>query len=665
MGKQLKSVPRLTLVFIITLIVSGSILTYFSFNNITNFKELTIKKISEEQEAILDEVTGAFEKSIEDIAAGYSNPASAWGKDTLAGVLNSFAIHKNYVFLKPLYNDGLSVKPAMASSASYLQTYFLAEIAEYQDNNLAKARDYYRQCLAQSKNARDSAKSLNALARVYVKLDQNDRAYNSYSAIINNHYSTLNESGFPYSYYAVNRILNLEVSPADSILIYDISSFISRLERGEILLNQSTAGIIDQIESWADQSGISNESLMSGISDDIGKIKVQLDFISEYSDIITSGLMAGGNPNMPVLIGNFSAFRGIEPDNSDLVIINMERDTAYGFVLKLEDLWEYTIDELSFPETEFENSVDLIKSDDNHLIIEGDLTALSTISVFFPSHQVKVNLKNQNIVNEYVAQRSWVYGIALVLLLGGMILGVVLILRDIQRESRMASFRSDFVSNVTHELKTPLTSINMFAESIYYGKGLSEAEQKQYSNVIIKESGNLRRMINNILSFSIKEGGKQNYQFKRSNLSVLVKSTLEEMDYWLEKQKFSIESKIEEDIWINADPEAIKQALSNLINNAIKYSPIEKKLAVRLYSSVEKVIVEIEDSGIGIPGDQIDKIFEKFYRVRSQDMESTSGTGIGLTVTRDIIEAHGGRIEVSSIIDKGSTFKIILNINIS
>jgi signal transduction histidine kinase len=665
MVKRLKSVPRLTLIFISTLIVSGSILTYFSINNISNFKELTIKKISEEQELIVDEVIIAFEKRIEDIAKGYSGPALVWGKNTAGGVLNSFAIGKFGVFLKPWYSDRLSIKPIRASSASYIEAYRLGEISEYQERNPAKAQRYYRRCLEQSADSRDSAKSCNALARVYDKLGKYDLALEKYSDIINKHYSTLNESGFPFCYYAFNQIVGLDRLPEDSIMIKDFSFFISKMVSGQILLNQSSGEIINQIDTWVRQSDISSENRKTNILKDIETIKGYLKFISDYYDVITAGLAAGGNPDLPILMEDFTAFRGIEPDNSDLVLMNMQPDTVFGFVLKLDALWEYAIDGISLPEPEFENNIDLIKSDDGHVMGEGDLTAISGISVFFPSHQIKVNLKNQNIVNEYVAQRSWVYGIALVLLLGGMILGIVLILRDIKRESRLASLRSDFVSNVTHELKTPLTSINMFAESIYLGGGLSEEEQKQYSNVIIKESGNLRRMINNILSFSIKEGGKQNYQFKKTDLSLTVKSILEEMNYWLEKHRFIIEAKIEDGIWINADQEAIKQAISNLINNAIKYSPTEKKLRVRLYGADGDAVLEIEDSGIGIPEDKLQKIFEKFYRVRSQDMESTSGTGIGLTVTRDIVEAHGGRIEVSSIIDRGSTFKIILNINIS
>jgi len=236
-----------------------------------------------------------------------------------------------------------------------------------------------------------------------------------------------------------------------------------------------------------------------------------------------------------------------------------------------------------------------------------------------------------------------------------------LILRDIRREKRMALLRADFMSNVTHELKTPLTSISMFAESIYHGQAKTESDQKKFSNVIIKESGNLRRMINNILTFSVKEDDKLSYQFKETDISNLVKSTLEEMRYWLDLHNFNLVSNIQENVMVMADAEAFKQAMANLINNAIKYSPTTKSLNVRLYKLDTKIFIEVKDAGLGIPQDQIPRIFEKFYRVRSKDTEPTSGTGIGLTVTKDIIEAHGGSIQVNSELNKGSMFKITLN----
>jgi two-component system phosphate regulon sensor histidine kinase PhoR len=201
----------------------------------------------------------------------------------------------------------------------------------------------------------------------------------------------------------------------------------------------------------------------------------------------------------------------------------------------------------------------------------------------------------------------------------------------------------------------------MFAESIFHGQAKNESDQKKFSNVIIKESGNLRRMINNILTFSAKEDDKLRYQFKETDISMLVQSTLDEMAYWLDLHKFDLVTNIQEDVITLTDPEAFKQALANLINNAIKYSPTSKSLDVRLYKQDTKIFIEVKDAGLGISQDQIPRIFEKFYRVRSKDTEPTSGTGIGLTVTKDIIEAHGGSIQVSSDLNKGSTFTIILN----
>ena len=133
------------------------------------------------------------------------------------------------------------------------------------------------------------------------------------------------------------------------------------------------------------------------------------------------------------------------------------------------------------------------------------------------------------------------------------------------------------------------------------------------------------------------------------------------MDYWLEINKFNVSTEIEDGIFAYIDQEAIKQALSNLIGNAIKYSPVSKNLYVRLKKQTEKIIIEVEDTGLGIPKEQINLIFEKFYRVKSKENETPSGTGLGLTVTRDIIKAHNGELYVTSELKKGSKFTIILN----
>ena len=263
-------------------------------------------------------------------------------------------------------------------------------------------------------------------------------------------------------------------------------------------------------------------------------------------------------------------------------------------------------------------------------------------------------------MENFVRNRSWIYGIALVLLLGGMSLGIYLILRDINREKKMADMQSEFVSHVTHELKTPLTSINMFAETIFFERAKTPESRKKYANIIMKESEVLKRKIDNILEYSVRKNEKSKYKIRETDLSVLVDEVMEEMKYWLDINNFEVSVEKENDVITNVDADAIKQALSNLIGNAIKYSADRKQLFVRLYRKEDIISLEVEDRGIGIPKDQVDLIFEKFYRVKSHESESTTGTGLGLSVTRDIVNAHGGKIFVESEINKGSRFVIQL-----
>jgi two-component system phosphate regulon sensor histidine kinase PhoR len=265
------------------------------------------------------------------------------------------------------------------------------------------------------------------------------------------------------------------------------------------------------------------------------------------------------------------------------------------------------------------------------------------------------------VVKEAVRLRSWTYGIALVLLLGGLSLGIVLILRDIGREKKLAATQSEFVSHVTHELKTPLTSISMFAETIFLDRAKTPEARKKYSRIIMKESEVLKRKIDNILEYAVRKNEKSKYKIRENDLSALVDEVMEEMQYWLDINHFEVKVEKEGPVMALVDADAIKQTLSNLVGNAIKYSFDRKQLTVRLFRKEGKVFLEVEDKGIGIPKDQAELIFEKFYRVQSRENESTTGTGLGLSVTRDIVLAHGGEIKVQSRPGEGSLFTVILN----
>lgn len=312
-------------------------------------------------------------------------------------------------------------------------------------------------------------------------------------------------------------------------------------------------------------------------------------------------------------------------------------------------------------DTEFEYEIGLLKKVNRQNSQEAHLVTSTEISPYFPGHQILIKLKNEGLIDEFVRRRSWIYAIALALLLGGMVLGVLLILRDISREEHLAQLRSDFISNVTHELKTPLTSVQLFTESIILDRINSETDKKEYLRIILKETESLKRMINNILEFSKKEKGKQEYKFEEVNVTSLVHMAINDLDYWLVEKGFTLQTQMEDNVTATADQDALKQAIINLLSNAIKFSRERKEILVGIKEEKRAVMIEVEDKGIGIPEDQKDLIFEAFYRVGQKDAEDISGTGLGLTVVKEIVEAHHGKILVESQLNEGSKFTIILN----
>ena len=251
------------------------------------------------------------------------------------------------------------------------------------------------------------------------------------------------------------------------------------------------------------------------------------------------------------------------------------------------------------------------------------------------------------------------------LILGGLslilALGILHTYRNVSREMQVAKLKSDFVANVSHELRTPLALIRLYAETLELGRLNTPEKHEEYYRIIRKESERLTSLINNILDFSRIEAGRKEYDFRNTNLAELVRATLEAYRFQIEQHGFSFQEKIEEDVPpVRVDREAIARSLVNLINNAIKYSPNEKYLGVKLYRSNGTVKLEVEDRGIGIPRSEQSKIFDKFYRVGDPLVHNTKGSGLGLSLVQHIVQAHGGQVSVESAPGKGSRFTIAL-----
>jgi signal transduction histidine kinase len=244
-------------------------------------------------------------------------------------------------------------------------------------------------------------------------------------------------------------------------------------------------------------------------------------------------------------------------------------------------------------------------------------------------------------------------------LLGVIVAGVVATTRLIRRETEMAQLKSDFVANVSHDLKTPLSVIRMFAETLEMGRVRDEARRQEYYRVITRESERLSRLIDNVLDFSRIEGGRRRYEPVPTAVEPLVRETLEAFAYPLAQQGFKVDVDLAPDLpEVDMDPEAMAQALANLIDNAIKYSPAERRLGVDARVAGGRLLLTVTDRGVGIPRHEHARIFEKFYRVGRSDTQGARGSGVGLALVRHVAEAHGGGVTVESAPGGGSRFTL-------
>jgi signal transduction histidine kinase len=255
-------------------------------------------------------------------------------------------------------------------------------------------------------------------------------------------------------------------------------------------------------------------------------------------------------------------------------------------------------------------------------------------------------------------------GLLIAMLLAAIGAGGWLIVADLNRQLALVRQKTDFVSNVSHELKTPLTSIRMFSELLAEGRVVEPEKRQSYLNIITAEASRLTRLINNVLDFSRMERGEKKYNFQKCDLVDLVRETVETYRPHLESNGFRVQATWPESaVMINGDRDALAQVVVNLLSNAEKYSHGQKEIAVEVGSVQEPlphVEVRIMDRGTGVPRGCEERIFEQFYRAHDSLSSGIQGSGLGLTLARQIARAHGGDVVFRSRESGGSCFTLRL-----
>jgi two-component system phosphate regulon sensor histidine kinase PhoR len=228
-----------------------------------------------------------------------------------------------------------------------------------------------------------------------------------------------------------------------------------------------------------------------------------------------------------------------------------------------------------------------------------------------------------------------------------------------RRERQLRKLKEDFIGNVSHELKTPLSLIGMFSEILKSGRVKGDNTRQEYLNIIHNECERMNHLVSNLLDFASLERGERAKHFETINLARLVTRELEGYHYQIQKDGFQISADVDDAVPDTfADPTAISMAFLNLLDNSVKYSGNQKQIGVSVSLTDGFIDLAVTDHGPGIPADEQQKIFDKFYRGSAAAVNKVRGSGIGLSITRHVAEMHGGKINVHSEPGKGSTFTL-------
>lgn len=236
--------------------------------------------------------------------------------------------------------------------------------------------------------------------------------------------------------------------------------------------------------------------------------------------------------------------------------------------------------------------------------------------------------------------------------------GVVLVFHDISELKHLEQMRKDFVANVSHELKTPITSIRGFSETLLDGAMKDEKMLEQFLHIILKESGRLQSLIQDLLELSKLEREDFLLNVEEIDVQRLLKDLLPIVEQHAEQKQVKLDAVVKGETYIQGDSSRLKQVFMNLMTNAINYSGDQGLVSLEFKELKDRVRISVSDNGVGIPEEEISRIFERFYRVDKARSRNSGGTGLGLAIVKHIVEAHRGAIHVESVINHGTTFHV-------
>jgi signal transduction histidine kinase len=285
--------------------------------------------------------------------------------------------------------------------------------------------------------------------------------------------------------------------------------------------------------------------------------------------------------------------------------------------------------------------------------------------VFFPSGLPPWNLifypVETNMFSSFFQTGQGIFFYIFIIIILILAAGLFFILKAVNNEINLSKMKSQFITTVSHEFKSPLASIRQMGEMLEQNRVPTKERKQKYYQGIVQQSERLTHLIENILNYSKMEAKQKEFRFQKADIELLLKDVVASFENFVSVNGFQIEyEKIGMVPEFYYDPEAMEQVFHNLLDNACKYSGTSKKVKVTLQKKDDDVMINVTDYGVGINKEDRDKIFSRFYRVGDELTQHVKGSGIGLTIVKQIVDAHNGKVVVESEPGKGSTFSVVL-----